>query len=380
MSTLYGMAADHVSIGKHKCASWTLQGFLLTSCQVLAFEVVTPNGRFVTADAKENSDLYWALRGGGGGTFGVVTSVTVKTFPKLPITIMTFDIMNTTTTSDAFWGAIRAYWDGFVNYNNAGCYSYFFIFPNLIAEGITWFTLTPFWAPNMTRSEVETLVSPMFATFKDLGLNITPTYQEFDNFHDAWAAGFPLEKWGVNVGRQAARLWPKSNWDNNTVRDESFAAVRAVAEDGGWVFGFSIAPGNVLAKDGVYPDVAINPAWRRAAGHVINSAPWPVELWANETGKAKIAALSDKVTNKWTASWEALTPGSGAYHAEGDYMQPDWQQTFWGEKYPELLRIKQKYDPYELLYVHHGVGSENWKMDTNIVGDVPSQAGRLCRV
>jgi FAD/FMN-containing dehydrogenase len=56
MSGLYGMGAD----------------------QALAFEVVTADGRFVTADESSNSDLFWALRGGGGSTFGVVTSVIVR--------------------------------------------------------------------------------------------------------------------------------------------------------------------------------------------------------------------------------------------------------------------------------------------------------------
>lgn len=304
----------------------------------------------------------------------------MKTYPEIPVTIMTFDLLNTTTTTEAFWGAIQAYWNGFVNFTDAGCYSYFFIMPNLVAEGVTLFELTPFWAPNMTEAELKDLVAPMFSTFADLGLNITPTYQEFDNFYDAWHAGFPLEGWGLNAGRQAARLWPKSNWDNDTILEQSFSAIRAVVEDDGWVFGFSIAPGNALASGGVYPDVAVQPAWRRAVGHVMNAAGWDVSLWANETGKAQIAALSDKVTSEWTASWEALTPGSGAYHAEADYMQPDWQETFWGDNYAELLSIKQKYDPYELFYVHHGVGSEGWEMDAYIVGDVPSQAGKLCRV
>jgi hypothetical protein len=48
LSSLHGMAAD----------------------QLLNLEVVTADGRFVTANAKENADLFWALRGGGGSTYG----------------------------------------------------------------------------------------------------------------------------------------------------------------------------------------------------------------------------------------------------------------------------------------------------------------------
>lgn len=35
--------------------------------QVLSMELVTPDGRFVTANKDNNADLFWALRGGGGG-------------------------------------------------------------------------------------------------------------------------------------------------------------------------------------------------------------------------------------------------------------------------------------------------------------------------
>ena len=45
VSGIYGMGAD----------------------QVLSMQVITADGRFVTADQAENSDLFWALCGGGGG-------------------------------------------------------------------------------------------------------------------------------------------------------------------------------------------------------------------------------------------------------------------------------------------------------------------------
>lgn len=49
MSSVYGLAAD----------------------QVLALEAVLANGRFVTVTEESDRDLFWALRGGGGGMFAL---------------------------------------------------------------------------------------------------------------------------------------------------------------------------------------------------------------------------------------------------------------------------------------------------------------------
>jgi hypothetical protein len=56
-------------------------------------------------------------------------------------------------------------------------------------------------------------------------------------------------------------------------------------------------------------------------------------------------------------------PGAGAYLNECDYFQADWQRAFWGGNYERLVRVKRRYDPDGLFFVHHGVGSEGWSAD-----------------
>ena len=53
---------------------------------VLQFTIVLSNGSLVTANSYQHPDLFWALRGGGGGTYGVVTSASYKTYSTFPLT------------------------------------------------------------------------------------------------------------------------------------------------------------------------------------------------------------------------------------------------------------------------------------------------------
>jgi hypothetical protein len=67
--------------------------------QVAAFEVVLADGSQVVVDACSNSDLFWALRGGGGGTFGVVTNVKYRLHPVTPISLIFWGVDPTTAPS-----------------------------------------------------------------------------------------------------------------------------------------------------------------------------------------------------------------------------------------------------------------------------------------
>lgn len=53
------------------------------------------------------------------------------------------------------------------------------------------------------------------------------------------------------------------------------------------------------------------------------------------------------------------------YEAKANSWEPGWQWAFWGPNYPRILSIKQKYDPENLLWCHHCVGSESMVQQSN---------------
>jgi len=76
---------------------------------VLEITIVTADGKHITANPYCNKDLFWALRGGGGGTWGVVTSVTYKTHPSTPFSsaFMSVNSTNANSTQNLLTEIIR---------------------------------------------------------------------------------------------------------------------------------------------------------------------------------------------------------------------------------------------------------------------------------
>ena len=133
MTGAYGMGADNV----------------------IEAEIVTPTGDLLTASACQNEDIFWAIRGGGGGTFGVILSVTVKAYPIPSMELSGFDISpkNGTPTKD-WWRLIARFHQELPKLQDSGVHGYYTMFSPRTFSG----SFFLFDAPNST---IEELISPL---------------------------------------------------------------------------------------------------------------------------------------------------------------------------------------------------------------------------
>jgi hypothetical protein len=116
-----------------------------------------------------------------------------------------------------------------------------------------------------------------------------------------------------------------------------------------------------------YPDVSsVLPAWRNTLTHFI-----VVESWRDGIPREAIQAVYSDITYNKTELLRKLSPETGAYFNEPDSFEPNWQKAFFGENYGRLRKIKEKYDPKNVLWCLRCVGSEALEEQLD---------GRLCQL
>ncbi len=130
--------------------------------------MVTSTGDHLLANAHHHADLFWALRGGGGGTFGVITSVTYRTYPIVPTVLATMVVSTNRTelTDDvktAFTELIRittnltdAGWGGYAMFESTGD-----------TRGFSLGALVP----NVSWEEANRTIMPYFDYVKSLAMS-----------------------------------------------------------------------------------------------------------------------------------------------------------------------------------------------------------------
>ncbi|KAJ5681032.1 hypothetical protein N7536_012171 [Penicillium majusculum] len=335
---LYGMGADNI----------------------IEAVIVTPSGEVLTASHCQNEDLFWAIRGGGGGTFGIIISVTVKAY-KMPSTmLMGIQVSARNNISSKEWYSLVARMHGeFPQLQKSGVYGYYTMSSSPMSFTVA---LLQYNTGNKTS---DTLLRPMRKILKEA--NATASSQFTKQWAPSWydlVKDIPLYGGTGKVhSTRSSRFIPRRAMKDTQLLARTLDAIMAPDALSGRVSDPSVS-GTMTASD-IPVDNALNPAWRDSSVHIITTQTWDDTL----PHDLREQAIHD-MTFKRGYALRKLAPDTGAYFNEANSYEPNWQWSFWGSNYPRLHAIKQKYDPEGLLWCHNCVGSETWTQHEN---------GTLCR-
>ncbi|KAK7044113.1 hypothetical protein VNI00_007830 [Paramarasmius palmivorus] len=351
-SKTVGFAGGYIQGGGHSALS---SFYGLAADQSLEFEVITTEGQFLVASPTENEDLYWALSGGGGGTYGIVWSVTIKAHPDLPVTVAFLDFSSTGVSQEDYWAAIRSHSAATPAFSDSKVFSFTTITS-------TSFTMSPMFAVNKTTEQVTTLVEPIRQALDGLGMDFNLTIRTLDNYLDAYEAVASFANIPIANILSNTRLMPPSIWEDEITFNQYVDTLRTIINAGAVTVDTVLKPSLEVAG---HPSNAVLPAWREISHMTMLVLPLvdggPLD---------QITRDMDRITNQLDPLLVELAPDTGAYLNEADPNEPDFKRTFYGANYDRLLHIKDKYDPLQILYGSIAVGGDRWEEVEN---------GRLCR-
>ena len=357
---LTGVTGGYVQSGGQ---SQLVTAYGLAADQVLEWEVVTPGGAYLIATPQNNTDLYWALAGGGGGTYGVVLSATFKAFPEGPVAGGQMVVQTKNTT--ALWEAIGIWYNQGPSYmNNSRDNIQFFVTNETL-------TILAFLMPDQGASSIDNLLTTFIPELDRLGITYNLTTTDYPTYIDSFIASYGDLPYGdlcPNFPLISSRLIPRSTVLNPTANKNLMDVFRTITEDGTWWVGCSFlnvddSPTSVRPT---HPPNSVNPAWRNAIAYCNPQTHLPYD-WKSPQADNE---LRQKLVSDIFPAVEAATLGSGVLNELDPTYQGDWKETMYGANYDRLLEIKHAYDPDHIMYGLFAIGSDEFTLD----GD-----GRLCR-
>ncbi len=362
------------------------KAFGTAAAGLLEAEIVTADGAVRIANACTHPDLFWGIKGGGGGSLGVLTRLTLRTrdlpsvfggvscsikaptpaaYKELIAEAMTFykgslfnphwgeqmvfQTDNTLRVSMVFQGldghAAQAIWDPFLAWVRARAeYSFTKEFgqASLPAQRYWDAEFLSQHAPQYIVTDDRPDAPKHHMIWRGDKGQVGWT---IDAYQSAWVPASLLEEDKrsrlVDAIFNATRHWEMSFHFNKGLAgapSEEIDAVRHTATNPDVLGAFALA---IIGADGP-------PAF--------SGMPNP----KNDVSRARTGAAG---VHKAMAELKRVCPNAGSYVSESDYFESDWQTSFWGKNHAVLAKVKRSYDPDGLFFVHHGVGSEMWSPD-----------------
>jgi FAD/FMN-containing dehydrogenase len=362
------------------------KAFGTAAASLVEAEIVTADGVVRTANRCVEPELFWGLKGGGGGSLGAVTRLTLATHP-LPKFFGGVRMRVRAASDESFRRLIGEFvaFYGKSLFNPSWGEQVAFLPGNVLDINMVFQGLDQRQADDTWRPFIDAIAaSPRDFSFISpprIVANLARHWWHPD--HLKLVPGLVLADprpgesdanvfWASNLAEVAMVLHAyQSAWipasllcDDQQAElvDALFAATRH------WEVVLHLSKGLAGAPRkavNAAKDTAMNPAVADAFALLICATAGPPAypgIPDHEPNVATGRAHADAVGRAMTEIRRFL-PKVGSYVAESDFFEKNWWDSFWGSNYPKLLAIKNKYDPDGLFFAHHGVGSEYWSAD-----------------
>ncbi|MFL6601771.1 MAG: FAD-binding protein [Steroidobacteraceae bacterium] len=362
------------------------KGFGTAAASLLEARIVTADGVLRTVNPCQDAELYWALKGGGGGSWGVITEITLRTH-DLPQFFGGAQGTVRARTDQAFRELIlrvlsfyhdhlfNPHWGEQLAFGPDNTLQI-----SMVCQGLDKASVEDVWRPLFDHVNAN----PDLSVTEALGAGAGPARRWWDAVYresrgdsmigdprpgapltHAWWRGDQEQVGALLYGFESAWL-PGSLLDagkRGRLADALFAASRHRKVELHINKGLAGASAEHIAAAA---DTAMNPQVLSAFALAIIADGGRAAYPGMPGAEADVLAAARESRREVAAAMRelrAIAPAPGAYVSESDYFEAAWQGAFWGEHYSRLRAVKAKYDPEGLYFVHHGVGSEDWSGD-----------------
>jgi FAD/FMN-containing dehydrogenase len=285
----------------------------LTCDQLLALQIVTAEGKILNASARENAELFWACRGAGGGSFGVVTQLQFRLHPI--DRVVTFSLRWPASQAQRTIQAFQDWAPGAADELTCGLTLY------ATPAGVQRVGISGQFVGSTT--DLSRLLRPLLAGGAPERQAIT-TRSFMDAVHQFAGHGTP----------QPVFFKAKSDFITEPLADEGIQTLLRSLPG---------VPGGVVAMFDSY-------------GGAINRVPGDATAFFHREHTLaclqyysawQTPAATARFLRGMRALYAAMRPyvSGGAYFNYCDLDLENWQNAYWGSNFARLTQVKRAYDP-----------------------------------
>ncbi|MDQ3467783.1 MAG: FAD-binding oxidoreductase [Chloroflexota bacterium] len=341
---IFGLAAPGGIVSTTGIAGLTLGGgqgwlrrtFGMTCDSLVSADVVTADGRLLVASETENSDLFWALRG-GGGNFGVVTSFEYRLHPVGPMVAFAgpvYPLERTTHVMETFRGFL----------SDA---------PDEINVSATWWTIPPVPGfPAELHGQDVLILGGVYAGSAAEGERLLKPLREIDEPVSDLSATLPYvvvqQIFDPFFPQHELRYYWKSIYLAGLGRE-------VIEEIKGWMTRrpSPMSMASVWALGGALSRVS---SGETAAGD--RQAPFVLEILANWKESSE---TDDNVSwaRDFFVAMERFSSGKTNLNFPGLGEDPHFVRAAFGGNFDRLVSLKKKYDPTNVFHLNQNIDPQD---------------------